>query len=536
MSQPKVASSEKPTVATRHAFSAEMAKLARLPRTLRGGTLAMREAKDEFAPKSPAESVDAYDLRMKRSFLFGAYEDITDGLAAKTLGGEVSVEPPKQVEAQPASKPKGKQGPELPVGKPEISAEVKAWLEDFDLQGTTFEEFLVEAFREAIDCGLVHALVDHPRVPKASTLEEELRSGARPYATLIRGDDVLQKDHRRVAGRERLLRVNIFRVSTESDGVWGEKTVESVLVLRAGDAANEDTADESARWATWEEFLPDEQGNWPEVASSQGNLRPHVEIPLRTFYTRRTGFLRGRPALLRIAEKNCEHWQSSSHQRYNLDHARFSMLFRRAFKETERAALKSGASVIWGAQDPQSDMKVVETTGAALQAGRQHLEDCKAELALMSLEPMVKLNSVTATQVAVEKGEAENQIDAWRVGLQRFAQELLLLFARWQTPVGADPKVPGVVRISGDSALMLSAAQLEFIKFLAQQGAVRDETLLRVGKEIGALPAWLEPAVEVAAMKTEAPKLLGGLAPLLAARPAVPEPKPVSPGEPAPAE
>lgn len=489
------ATTDKPGPSTQHARFRAIAEAAQLPRLLRAGTMAMRES-EAWLPKSPGESEDGYDLRRKRSFLFGKYPDVCEALGNALFAGELTVEP-VAAEGAKDDAPKGK-----------LSPEAEAWLEDFDLQGQTLEEWLMTAFGEALDCGLVHALAEHPTIGISENRAEEQAKGGRPYATIFLGDDVLQADTSRAGGQERLERVNLRIMRTKSAG-WGEVTEKGTLVVYAGDPTNSDLGLQSTRWARWEKFWQDENGKDPDVAQEKGNYRPHVEIPLRTFYARRTGFLQGRPALQRLAEKNAEHFQSSSHQRMNLDFSRFSLIFRKGFGADERKQTKIGGAAMFDASKVDADMKMVEAGGAGLTAGRQHLEDCKAEMQDMALQPFLSLGAMTAHQVMVEKGEADNQVAAWAINLERFVQELLGLFVIWTTAPGVEPKPVGEATLRIDDALTMTPAQLEFVKYLGEGGLLSQETILRYGKESGLLPAWLDVAAEIARTKDEAPVLKG---------------------------
>lgn len=491
-------------VGTVHAGAREMSRAAELPRALRLGTKAMRESQ-AFTPQSPGESEAAYRLRLQRSFLLGAYEDICDSLSSHVFSGGIKVEPPDVAVEDASARHTAEAQDELQDA--ELDEMVQAWLADMDLQGTSLEEMLLSAFDEGTDCGLVHALVDYPEVPEVPTRAEEIAIGARPYVTLIRGDDVIQIDHRRVLGRDRLIRIHIQGVERVVSG-YAETFARRIRVYHSGDPNVEDTGSQSARWARWEEYVADDEDRLPESPQKSGFMIPHVDIPIETWYLRRSGFMQGRPAMQRVAEKNAEHWQSASHQRYALDFARFVQIFRKGFKKGD-GAVKVGASVVHDASAPDADMRVIETTGAALGAGRQHLEDCKAELQTMALEPYLRLTAVTATEVGVQKDQADNKVSAWAKGAARFVQKILELMMLWETPTGAEPKSPGKVTVEPSQKLVLSPAQLEFLKWLVTEGYLQQETILRYGKELDLLPEWVDVKKEVDATATAPPKLIG---------------------------
>lgn len=511
--------SEKPTAHTQHKAFAAMAEAAALPRLLRAGTRAMR-ASAEWTPKSPGENAEHYALRLSRSFLLGKYEDVCDELANAMFSGSLSVEPKN---ADPKAE-----------GTAELDPQVTAWIKDFDAQGQTLEDWSIAALGKALDCGVVHAVVDHPDIGPSENREQELAKGARPYVTLFAGDDVLQVERSRDG--KRILRINIRVPRLVIEG-WGERIRVQTLVAYAGDPAEQDTSVGSARWARWElrELVKDEAtGNVSDAIVGKGSYRPHVDIPIMTFYARRTGFMTGKPALARLAEKNAEHWQSSSHQRMNLDFSRFAMLFRKGFNEDERKQKLTGAAVMFDAKAEHADMKTIESTGAALTAGRQHLEDCKTEMEAMALSPRMKMGATTAAEIMIEKGEADSQIGAWAVSFERFLNGILGLMARWVTPA-EQANVPsfGVVSLAMDDALVMPPSQIDLVKYLREKGDISQRTILRMTKESGLLPVWVDIDAEIEATKTAAPTLLGSPLPFQrAAQMADPSGVATSPGDP----
>ena len=100
-------------------------------------------------------------------------------------------------------------------------------------------------------------LIRQVSVPVRVEREEEVAKGARPYVTMLAGDDVLQV----VSSRDgkRILRINVRVPRHEIDG-WSERTRVQTLVAFAGDPMVADTEEGSKRWARWElrELVKDE--------------------------------------------------------------------------------------------------------------------------------------------------------------------------------------------------------------------------------------------------------------------------------------
>src|SRR5690606_24069096 len=75
---------------------------------------------------------------------------------------------------------------------------------------------------------------------------------------------------------------------------------------------------------SWQLFEKSDSGEWIKIDSGVVSIN---RIPLRTYYTRREGFMIGYPFLEGMAWKNLEHWQSASDQRHILHVARVPILF-----------------------------------------------------------------------------------------------------------------------------------------------------------------------------------------------------------------
>jgi hypothetical protein len=118
---------------------------------------------------------------------------------------------------------------------------------------------------------------------------------------------------------------------------------------------------------------------------------------------------------------------------------------------------------------------------------------------------------VTAAEVSVEKDDSNNLVDAWATNLEEFAQQLLDLFERWITPVSQEPKQRVLVKVNPDESLILSPPQMDLFKVIAVDlGLLRDSTILRVGKELGSLPPWVNIQEEIDAKATRGPGRLFG--------------------------
>ena len=410
-----------------------------LPTALRGGTEAMRKASTTYLPKEPGESDAAYISRRNRSFLFAAYDDTVGHLASKPFSRSVKL---------------GDDTPEF----------MRAWESDVDLEGTSLTTFARAALDEAIDRGVAYALVDFPATGGALSRAAEKAAGLRPFFVPIPGTSILGWRSKRWNGREVLTHLRYVETAVVPDGEFGEAMRERVRVFdrdlpgERRDAAARRLRNDQGE-TRWRLFEKDADGAWGEIDSGVVSVN---EIPLRAFYTRRTAFLCGAPALESLAWKNLEHWQSSSDQKHILHVARVPILFGSGiqgdeFKDTDGKPLELGPNRILTAQDPQARLGFVEHTGAAIEAGRTDIRDIEDQMVALGMKPLLsKPGDPTATGEAIDHAEATSDLKAWVRDLESFLASLFDLGALWirETP-GASVDVfdDFTVNLRGDTEI-----------------------------------------------------------------------------------
>lgn len=353
---------------TSAAVTAMQSDLAKVD-ALMGGTKAMRAAGELFLPKWPMEDQDSYTFRLKTSTLYNAFGRTIDNMAAKPFAE--------------------------PVKCTDIEPEVEAWFDNIDLAGRNLDVFAQDVFRSGLKDGLTHVLVEFPVTKDAEgnailrTKADEKAAGVRPYTIHIKQSQILGWISETVNGAEKLKQLRIMECATEADGEFATKEVQQVRVLQPG------------AWATYRKVKED----W--LIHEQGATSLDF-VPLATFYTRRTGFMTATPPLIDLADLNIEHWQSSSDQSSVLHVARVPLLAVIGVNEGDAIVIgtKSATEI-----PPGGDMKYVEHTGAAIEAGRQSLMDLENRMRAMGAELLVESQvASTATQNNIENAEAQCQL------------------------------------------------------------------------------------------------------------------------------
>lgn len=435
---------------------------------LMGGTESMRAAGETYLPRFSSEHLDNWRQRLERAVLLNYFRKTVVGYTGKPFGKPLII--PMKEEEEPEEKPVVKPmvktaddaEPEVDpddVGTPvtlepegEESAEVEdpkveepeekeeglpksilKTLEDVDDCGTNFDVFAQRGFQVGVAKGIVHAYIDYPEAKEGATAEDEAKQ--HPIVTLIQPEQLIGARH---DSDGQLTQIRIYECCYEPDGAFGEKKVERVRVIEQD---------------TWTVYRKDEKAKRWSVDNSGVNSLG--EIPLATFRTDEEGFMRSRPPLLDLAYKNIEHWQSSSDQRNCLTVARFPMLVGAGVNPQDPIVI--GPNNYVGLRDPAAKLSFVEHGGAAIGAGRNDMEDLKAEMAVLGLTLLLPQQSgaPTATAKAVDGAESVTELQRL-VGLyENFLNEVVYWIARWQMEEADAFELPKV-RINQDYAKLLN--------------------------------------------------------------------------------
>ncbi len=408
---------------------------------LLGGTRAMRKAGEKYLPKWPAEDDEAYKCRLKTATLFPAY-----GRTVETLTGK------------PFSKP-------LTLSE-DMPEKMRAWCDNIDLQGRNLHSFGADQLESALGKTLGGILVDYPRVSDVRTKAEEKATGARPYMVEIHPGQIRGWKTEMRAGQTVLTQFRFMECVTEEDGEYGEKEIEQIRVLGIG---------------TWEIHRKNDKNEW--VLFDQG--RTSIDfVPFVPTYGDRQAFMVSKPPLIEVAYLNVEHWQSASDQQNILHMARVPILAVIGV-EDDKFQLKVGAST--AVKLPlNGDMKFVEHTGAAIEAGRVALEDLEERMRQAGAELLViKPGKITATQVASEDSVGMCALNRIVNDLQDSINQALDMMAKWVN----EPKA-GTCRIYNDfGAATLAEASAELLFKMNTAGKLSDETLFLETQRRGMIAA-----------------------------------------------
>ena len=401
---------------------------------LMGGTKAMRAAGKALLPQYPGEDDEAYKQRLAQSTLLPAYSETVG-----TMTDRVFAEP-------------------LQLGD-DVPEEIAGWCQDVDRAGNDLNAWAVALFHTALAFGLCHVLVEYPRAKGVKTRADEIAAGLRPYAVLIHPEQVL--GWRAEGGR--LVQVRYLEVVEEADGAFGVSAIEQVRVLEPG---------------SWRVYRKNKDGDW--VVHDEG-ITSLKEIPWVTFYTGRIGFMTAKPPLLELAHLNVKHWQSQSDQDNILHVIRVPILVRIGMEQRYdpqgnpiASEFKVGAGTLTDL--PQGgDMKFVEHTGAAVEAGRTALQDLIDQMRMAGAKLLARDKQQTKTATQAEE-EANQELSPLARMAGQFADALALLLQFMADYRGLPDG--GMVELRGNfDADFMPEVSLPTLVQMANAGMLSKETL-----------------------------------------------------------
>jgi hypothetical protein len=446
-------------VATPSAEAKAIADMALLPRTLMGGTKAMRAAGVKYLPMEAAESAGAYAARVNRSTLFNAFRKTVKDMTGKVFNKPI-------------------------VLKNTVPAQLKAYAENIDLAGRHVNVFARDAFFDSMQPGIGYILTDMPAPLETGTgrngevtAADESNAGIRPYLCFVKAEDLIGWQTENIDGVITLTMARIRETATipNPDDPFSEICVPQIRVLRIGS------------WEIWREAMdggPD-KGKWVKVSEGLTNLS---KIPLAPIYLNRTGFFIGEPPLEDLADLNVAHWQSQSDQRNILHVARVPILFGAGFAEDDTIEIGASRMVRTSASD--SKLQYVEHTGAAIEAGRNDLKDLEFQMQTQGLQLLVPQPGGQSATGEILDSAKENSPLAMMAGALQDALEQSFGFMAEFLGLGAD--AGGEIEVNTDFGLANNVTDIPNIVTSYQSGLLDQQTALDEMKRRGFLSESVE--------------------------------------------
>ena len=449
-------------VADRSPASGKMAALAAKGRVLMGGTDAMREAGETYLPKFPAESKEAYDARLASSWLFNGYRKTARDMAGKVFANPVEL------------------GAEYP-------SKFKGWEKNIDNAGNDLSTFALRVFHDGLTgSGISYIMVDAPARDGETTQGQAAQDNLRPFMVHLSPEEILGWKTETTGNVTRLSQIRIMEsVVDETTDEFVEEYIAQVRVL--------DLVEGRVRVRLYREIKED----WVQFGDDA--FTDMDEITVVPFYANRAGFFTGEPLLSDLADVNIAHWQSQSDQRNVLHFARVPVYFASGVNDGEDFS-DIGSGTLLKAQNSDADLKIVEHSGKAIEAGRQDLKDLEFQMEAHGLQ-LLTYQAETATGAAIESSKETSTLAMTADALKDALEQALI----WMGEYGGEA-VPDGAAVSVNKEYGVTALSPQMVTALNAQAAVGNlskETLLQIQARGGVLPSDIDITDELIRIKDE---------------------------------
>jgi hypothetical protein len=444
---------------------ADMAKAARKGRALMGGTDSMRKAGKLYLPKFGAEGDEDYQARLHSSFLFNGLRK-----TVKDMTGRVFAKPVEIVEG---------------------SERLKEFALDINMQGQDLSAFAADVFRDGFIPGISYIMVDAPRREGETTRAQATSQGLRPYMAQLRVEDILGFQTQMFNNVLALSMLRIMETVTENDpeDEFSQINIPQVRVITRADGV-----------VSVRIYRKDRRQDWQVVDEYTTNAEEITVIP---FYAQRTGFFTAEPVLEDLADVNIAHFQSQSDQRHILHFARVPILFASGRGDDEPLVISASQAVT--SLDPAGTLQWVEHSGAAINAGRQDLQDLAQQMQALGMQLLVSSHE-TATGAMLDSTKETSTLSQMADSLKDALEQAL----EWMAFYAGEPGQNITVDVNKDFGIVpLTAQEVQVMQNDVQLGLLSKEAYYAERKRRGFLRPDLDTEADMDRIAEEAPELTG---------------------------
>lgn len=449
-----------------------------------------------WLPQEPKEEDGAYAVRLDRSFLFEAFSDTLEKLAAKPFSREVQL---IRDELLPERL--------VPIAK------------DVDLQGTSLTQFAKKLLKDGYKYGHAAVFVDYPVAQPGATLGDEISSGARPYWVHVSPTNLVGWTTKIVDGKELVTSIRFVEERYVRQGLYGDKRV---TILRRITAPDGDYA-LGSRGVVETFTRRDDTGKFVPDGPPRAHSYPGLPLDWLPVNPTGKGLLRSAPPLKGLAEMNLAHWQVASDERNILRFVAIAMLLITGVESSEADAEATGGSdeIAWGPNEvihgpAGADGKYIEHSGAGVGALTTYRKSLEEHMEVLGMEPtMARQTDVTATGQMRDDAKITSGLQTTIRTLERLLVRLYEISARWiGEELDTDQKTGFGVDIFNEFGLKVaSRSDAQQLLTAWTAGAISDELFLTEWKKRGLIGDEVDVAEELAKQQAAAAEKAKTMAP-----------------------
>lgn len=365
--------------------------------------------------------VTLYDLRVARSDLPNPWAESIEDLAAMPFRERVDL----------SGYDLALTGEDVVVGG-EVVGRTPGWVDDFDGEGRSLDEWAQGAFLRSLLEGVVFGLVDQDARSFPSPAAR-LAAGARPYCRMVcRGDIRGLVVGTSAAGVPRLLYLSLVHavksVDLSNPNAWKEVSVPARKVYLAGDENAERGSDE-ARVRVYVYVMGEDVSGrpaWVEREDLRGFVVPDDpteelrDIPFVPLYSQRIGPWRGRSPFINTAWTQVGIWNHNSEMAGLAREAAITYVHESGvkFDEGGQPVIPDTRNLRYRcSSEPTAKLSIEEVEGKAVKTiafviDRKEEAIRKAHHAILADRPS---GPVTAREITVEAVQASSKLESWAI-------------------------------------------------------------------------------------------------------------------------
>ena len=432
---------------------------------LDGGTKTMREAGKTYLPQEPKEADQAYLNRLRRTTLFNGFKRTLRTLCSRPFLRPVQAE--------------------------DTTEEEQAFENNIDRRGQSLSDFAKAWLLQALKKNYGVVIVDHPQVDgepdRAQTVAQDLRG----YPVILQNEDLIDYKIEQVEGRDELTEFRYFEtVEKENpEDQWTNELVKQIKVWRRDEIliyrAPTDAGESVVAVADW--TLHD---SFPNTLG---------KIPVVTLYQNKEATFDSDNNLNDLSFLNINHWQNSSDQQNILHVARVPILFYKGWNKDDEFQI--GPNTMATAISTEADLKYVEHSGAAIDAGSSEIHKIEDRMAIMGADMLVRRTaSKTATEKMLNEEAETSELGQMVVSLETNLSRVYQLIAEWN-----QGESNATFDIYKDFAINVDDGDLQILLQSRLAGEITRETYLQELKRRGVLSDGVDVEAEAETADLDTP-------------------------------
>lgn len=378
-------------ILTRSASFVPLDKMWRMVDSLYGGTETMRDAGQEYLPKAPKETNNDYAARLQSSVLSNFYKQAVTTTNDLVFNNGISVE-----NTTPA---------------------VDQFFDDVNAKGDNLETFMRDTTKSAIHYGVSYIVCDYSR-----PANQEPSIYDRPYWSLVEAPNMIAIESQMIRGVETITHIRFQETTTRSYNNAGSMSGQAATLNFGSTLVSQvraywlDVSNPDQPIVMFQIYQRPDGEQW--VMVNEGTQEGVSRIPFVPVYGNKTGYYIGRSLYADVAELNVRHWQSYSDQSNLLHYARFPILMATGIEDRDSngkpVEIEIGANTVLKTSNPDADLKFVEHTGKAVDAGWNDIDRLEDLMTIFgpSLAVNAGGNGSTATEWVLRASSLNSTLKA----------------------------------------------------------------------------------------------------------------------------